>query len=88
MLVFQIYLYVHVSYIRKIKDNLIILFLVCDPWPNYSACSSSCGGGIQYRERNCSHTDGNNVNIIPQSESHVCNLNPCPSSKKHFNVSI
>lgn len=50
-------------------------------WSEWSACSSSCGGGSQYRNRSCTnpkpkyggeHCFGNKTDLD------ICNVHPCP----------
>ncbi|KAL3852004.1 hypothetical protein ACJMK2_015693, partial [Sinanodonta woodiana] len=50
-------------------------------WTNYTACSKTCGGGIQFRSRQCSfqtgHPHGRDC-IGNTSSSQECHTNLCP----------
>ena len=55
-----------------------MFILVCDPWLNYTACTKTCGGGIQRHNRNCSFNDNVHNDTKEFTETRYCNTNPCP----------
>ena len=68
------------------KINGLFLFLSVDggftPYSNFSACSKTCGGGIQSRMRSCSNPQpryGGKNCTGDYKEARECNTQPCPS---------
>ena len=71
-------------------DNLLLVFFVFfnptvdgkySAWSNYDACSVSCGGGSQRRERNCNNPvpqHGGKSCQGPTEETRSCNNQECP----------
>ena len=58
-------------------------------WSNYSTCSVSCGGGVQFRERNCDSPPpkyGGKGCDGPRRENRSCQEKECPGTLKvsHF----
>ena len=58
-------------------------------WSNYSTCSVSCGGGVQFRERNCDSPPpkyGGEDCDGPRRENRSCQEKECPGTLKvvHF----
>ncbi|XP_013380180.1 SCO-spondin [Lingula anatina] len=48
-------------------------------WTAWFSCDASCGGGIQYRVRNCALTSmGDSDDCASSVESRTCNEHPCP----------
>ena len=52
-------------------------------WSVFSACSHTCGDGIQFRTRNCDNPlprfGGLNCSTLgPSNETRLCNTRPCP----------
>ena len=57
-------------------------------WSNFTSCTKSCGGGVQYRNRSCNKPvpmyGGNNCSLLGNaSESRACNTDPCPGTYIH-----
>eukprot|EP00794_Sanderia_malayensis_P005644 gene5644-6340_t len=51
-------------------------------WGEFSACSTTCGDGVQVRTRNCTNPSPSGFgkdcsHIGPQTDSRACNLRPC-----------
>ena len=56
-------------------------------WTKYSVCSVSCGGGVQYRMRECDSLPpkyGDENCDGPTSESRSCGEIECPSNLRIF----
>ena len=56
-------------------------------WSNYSTCSVSCGGGVQFRERSCDSPPpkyGGKDCDGPRRENRSCAENECPGSSTVF----
>ncbi|XP_078487952.1 uncharacterized protein LOC100179634 isoform X3 [Ciona intestinalis] len=49
-------------------------------WGEWSTCGRTCGGGNQYRVRNCTGGFGDNINNCngTSRETKICNIGPCP----------
>ena len=48
-------------------------------WSDWDACSRSCGGGVQWRTRNCTGPFyGGKECADSANQSRDCNINPCP----------
>ncbi|XP_053671313.1 A disintegrin and metalloproteinase with thrombospondin motifs 9 [Anopheles nili] len=56
-------------------------------WSQYSACSRSCGGGVQKRTRECDSPkpkNGGKFCIGLRVEIHPCNTEPCEDPRHNF----
>ena len=56
-------------------------------WLNYSTCSVSCGGGVQFRKRNCDSPSpkyGGKDCDGPSRENRICGEIECPGSLRFF----
>ncbi|XP_078379200.1 A disintegrin and metalloproteinase with thrombospondin motifs 6-like isoform X2 [Oculina patagonica] len=57
-------------------------------WSSYSACSQTCGGGIQWRTRTCTNPSPQNGGEDCEGESRglprICNVKPCPAGSKTY----
>ncbi|XP_041359749.1 SCO-spondin-like isoform X3 [Gigantopelta aegis] len=50
-----------------------------EAWSSYSSCSTTCGGGIQFRYRTCVPPKYGGADCKGESQEHQsCNDNPCP----------
>ena len=52
-------------------------------WSNWSSCSVTCGGGLQFRTRNCTNPPPNypGGNCTGNSaDTQSCNTSPCPGA--------
>ena len=58
-------------------------------WSEYSICTVSCGGGVQYRERKCNSPPpkygGKDCNG-PIRENRTCEEKECPGSLRVFSL--
>ena len=62
-----------------------LILLEYGEWSEWDECSATCGGGVQYRERNVTvHTSGNSTYTTFQGESQVCSTQPCPPGTNDF----
>ena len=82
---------------KEIQSCLTIIFaeLVVDPkvdgayteWSSYGACSVSCGGGTQRRDRSCTNPapqHGGKSCDGPAEETKSCNNMACPGTRIHL----
>ena len=83
-----------ISVVDKIKcktkqipiKNVLFLTKVNGGWSaygNYSACSRSCGGGVQIRIRSCNNpapTHGGTDCVGSATQPEFCNFQPCPGN--------
>ncbi|KAK3699418.1 hypothetical protein QZH41_018585, partial [Actinostola sp. cb2023] len=57
-------------------------------WSDYSACSYSCDGGVQYKSRTCTNPTPKNggADCIGQTKDHwrICNAEACASGTKTY----
>jgi len=55
-------------------------------WSDYTACSYSCGGGVQHRKRSCTNPPPQNGGMDCEGESighwRICNPQECPEGAK------
>ena len=64
------------------------------PWTTYSDCSTSCGEGIQTRERKCDHPkpkgdDAKDCSVLGSyTETKVCNLKACEKGISYLEQSL
>lgn len=61
--------------------------LVFSEWTEWNECPVSCGGGIQYRDRNKTIVEGNAIHVSFEDESRYCNTQPCPPGKNVYAAS-
>ncbi|EDV29089.1 uncharacterized protein TRIADDRAFT_52613 [Trichoplax adhaerens] len=53
-------------------------------YSDFSACSRSCGGGIQYRQRFCVSPSGDAICNGKNKDFRICNIQSCPSNAKSY----
>ncbi|XP_031556840.1 uncharacterized protein LOC116293538 isoform X2 [Actinia tenebrosa] len=55
----------------------------CGPWADWSDCTTTCGGGIQQRRRDCLHPKNSKLSCEADSkETRLCMPEPCPINGK------
>ena len=78
----------NVVYIRYIE-----IYILVDggytPWSDFSACSATCGAGIQMRQRNCTNPapkyEGRDCFRLGNSkETKTCHNIYCPGNILHY----
>ena len=55
-------------------------------WSSFTACSKTCGEGIQTRSRTCQKFGGTKDCIGVNEESVRCNIIECSGGKNYVNV--
>ena len=54
------------------------LHLVYSLWGEWTECPVTCGGGVQYHDRNKTIVTTNGIHVSFEDESRYCNTQPCP----------